>query len=181
MHVVSIADTVLADLPVTTYKLLLSCIMCLTGAVVVVVIYRPPSSSITLFAQELSMLLDRLISCDIILCGDLNCPVTDGWSIDTRLDRVKSDCNLTQHVKCPTHIGGNMLDLLFTINAHPAISNVRVADFGVADHYLVTCDVTVSQIKSQVSDGLMANAPMPDKLIRTALDCSPTFGWHWMS
>jgi len=152
MRVVSLADLLLADLPTTTYKLFLSRMMCLTGTVVFVVIYRPPYSFITLFVKKISMLLDRLIGWDIILCWDLNCPGTNGCSIDTRLDRVTLDYNLTPHVKCPTHIGGNMLDLLFTIVARTAISNVRVADVGVADHYLVSCDIAVSRIKGQASN-----------------------------
>jgi len=130
------------------------------------------------------MLFDRLMGCDIILCGDFNCPGMDCCSIDTRLDRVKSDYNLTQHVNCPTHIDANMLDLLFTIDARPAISNVRVADVGFDDHYLVSCDVAVSQIKGESNknmirrsldkldkskfmsrlDVLMADAPMTDNV-----------------
>jgi len=61
MRVVSIADLLLANLPVMNYELLLSRMMCLTGTVVFVVIYRPPSSFITLFVQELSICAGTLI------------------------------------------------------------------------------------------------------------------------
>jgi len=109
------------------------------------------------------------------------------YVIHTKMNYIHSlhmsDYNLTQHVKYPTHICGNMLDLLFTIDAHLAINNVRVADVSVADHYLVSCDVAVSRIKGQVSsrtrrsldeldtlrfvtrlDGLMGNTLMTDNV-----------------
>ena len=136
---VSLRDPLIKDLPRTSYELLLTRLSHSCGTVFVGVIYRPPSTSLPTFIAEFTSLVDRLTGTNLVLCGDFNCKGTDGLSFDHRLDQVSSDFGLTQHVNRPTHINGNMLDLIFTNVGGIEVTDLRVVDAGVADHYLVSC------------------------------------------
>jgi len=92
---------------------------------------------------EFASLVDRLAGTNLVLCGEFNCKGTDGSSFDHRLDQVSSDLGLAQHVNSPTHIYGNMLDLIFTNVGGIGVEDVCVIDAGVADHYLVSCCLVV--------------------------------------
>ena len=64
------------------------------------VVYRPPRSSVALFLSELDELISdlRLISEDIIVCGDLNIHIDKTNDTNTvRLLQVLNGNNLEQH------------------------------------------------------------------------------------
>ena len=48
---------------------------------------------------------------------------------------------LVQHVSEPTHQKGHTLDVLITRQDEDLISDVKVVDPGLSDHYLVTCTI----------------------------------------
>ena len=107
-------------------------------------IYRPPSTSLTLFFDELADFLSTIGSLfdNIVICGDVNCPGRDSTSTDPDLAAVFDSFDLTQHVSSPTR-NNNLLDVLA---AEPAVGvhDVRVDDAGqLSDHRLVAGMVSV--------------------------------------
>ena len=80
----------------------------------IVLLYRPPTSSIPLFLQSLQIELDQLrqqidsINYSIVILGDFNLP-------DNRndLNEVLPPNIYYQRCQDPTHIDGNTLDLIF--------------------------------------------------------------------
>jgi len=112
------------------------------------IIYRPPNSSnVTEFIQDVSDLIDSgILGSHYILCGDLNCPGPSSSKglVGKELLGLIDTYSLTQHVRCPTHDSGNILDHLLSSNSSLKIEDVQVNDPGLSDHYLVKCIVAVS-------------------------------------
>jgi len=98
----------------TTYELLIARLSHGGGRVVILVIYRPPQTSVVQFTNELSSLLNEYIGDDVLICGDQNCPGVSELNIDAHQTNVLQHYNMTQHVKVATHLMGSILDLLIT-------------------------------------------------------------------
>jgi len=115
-----------------------------SSSIVAVCIYRPPGSVTTAFTDQLSDLLDQLLLLDstCVILGDFNVP-GDVGGIDRRVADVFSQYGLCQHVSCPTHDDGNMLDLIVTRVTGPArhqlVTDVAVQSVCFSDHHLLTC------------------------------------------
>jgi len=94
--------------PTTSFELILAQLKSKKGCrpIALALIYRPPSSSVTTFVQEVSTLLDRFIHFDIVMCGDFNCPGVQKGEIYFRLAQMASDNNIILHVTSKTHDGG---------------------------------------------------------------------------
>lgn len=75
-----------------------------------------------------------------IVCGDLICPGQRALSIDDRLVDVLQRHNQRQLVDQPTHVAGNVLDVLIVPDCWADIaSNVDVRSLCFTDHSLVLC------------------------------------------
>ena len=109
-----------------------------SSSFVVVCIYRPGSKAPpSAFFDDLSDLLDQLQVLDVkfVLCGDFNCPGDTRMLLDDRLNDVIDRYNLTQHVNMSTHTGGNMPDLILTMNNEAKfIANQSVKSVCFSDH-----------------------------------------------
>ena len=106
-------------------------------------IYRPPSTSVSRFHDELSEFLSVVgaTSDRLVVCGDTNCPGPDSTSIDPDLDDVFSAFGLTQQVYSPTRYN-NVLDVLASDDL-VAVNNLRVDDAGlISDHRLVAASIS---------------------------------------
>lgn len=97
--------------------------------VVVVVVYRPPSSSVSLFIEEFVLFLETIdmVSAMIIICGDFNLWFDD---LDARYVRPFIDTmatfNLENCVDRPTSIRGHTIDLVFTDRTRNLVPNIHV-------------------------------------------------------
>jgi len=115
-----------------------------SASVVVVCVYRPPSTVTSAFIDQLSDLFDRLITLDsrFLVAGDFNVP-GDVNGLDSRTADVLAVYGLRQHVSSPTHRDGNTLDLILTRDDDTSrgqlISDVAVQPICFSDHHLVTC------------------------------------------
>ena len=83
-------------------------------------IYRPPdNTSITLFLEEFSRLLEQVLaesSGHLLISGDFNFHVDDPCNIHAnRFSEILESCNLKQHVIGATHANGHTLDLVISI------------------------------------------------------------------
>src|ERR1051325_5253366 len=51
--------------------------------------------------------------------------------------------SLIQHVNCPTHQSGNILDHILSSDRTLSLKDVTVADVGLSDHCLIKCNIAV--------------------------------------
>ena len=70
------------------------------------------------------------------MCGDFNIHVDTTSSDSTKFFSCLDPCNITQHVRTPTHLHGHILDLVLTPTEPTVVSNVRVGGF-FSDHAVV--------------------------------------------
>jgi len=100
----------------TTYELQLVGLQLNKVLVKVANIYRPPSSSKSMFLDEFAELLTTIgsgIGERRIICGDFNMPGADEATIDDQLATLLDVHGYEQHVTGPTR-GNNLLDLVIT-------------------------------------------------------------------
>ena len=96
-----------------------------------------------MFLDELADFItafDVRVPIKLVLCGDLNCPETDGSYVDDDLASLLDTCGLRQHVCEPTR-GANLLDILASEDVS-SVSNLVVDDAGlISDHRLIIASV----------------------------------------
>ena len=112
------------------------------------VIYRPPSSSISIFFTKFKSLIQCHISSNIELFffGDFNIKIDNISDYNTQhFNTLLYDFNLSQHVSFPTHDSGHILDLNITndsskLNIHPFY-----IDTCISDHKTICVDLNLSK------------------------------------
>ena len=127
----------------------LEAVCILTSPTAVCVIYIPPSSPDAHYGNLFTFLSSlRSTSEDLLILGDFNLPDID-WDILTGHSLVSNQfcdlvfhTNLCQLISTPTHIRGNILDLLLT-NLDDRISNLQIHldSYLKSDHNNVTFSV----------------------------------------
>ena len=137
----------------TVYELLLCTFKPINNVTLTLaVLYRPPTSCITAFMDEFSSWLEvhAAASGQLIIVGDFNIHVDDVDNIHAkRLKSLLDNFNLHQHVVGPTHVGGHTLDLVITPQDSQAVSETRVKDFMISDHYNVVSKVNIVRPKTE--------------------------------
>ena len=124
-----------------------------------VVVYRPPNSSVNEFLNEMNDLLDKvsLTSPHFIVMGDMN------FHLELSNDKRTSDFNtllqshdLKQFVQAPTHIKGHTLDAIIARNRNDVLSSrVDVVNPGICndshalsmDHFAVIMSINMEAAK----------------------------------
>ena len=106
----------------------------------IILIYRPPSSSVNRFLDEFEALIgdSMTIGTDIIIAGDFNLHFErqDASGVDA-FRRLLLENNLKQHVLQPTHTKGHMLDLVLTHLSSSILNGVTVEKSNISDHHSV--------------------------------------------
>ena len=133
------------QLPVfATFEVIAAFIHCAGFKAVVVVVYRPGSSAVTLsFFEDVGDLLERLstFSAPLMIAEDFNIHVDDESDVHAgKLMDLLSCHSLRQHVTCPTHVQGHTLDLLITRDDQP-ITVLPVDPPLLSDHSFVVADL----------------------------------------
>ena len=116
---------------------------------VICCVYIPPECSFSYVSSVVQFLTDLTSSFrKCVVVGDFNFPDID-WSILMGTSNSSNcfcnfvfDCNLTQHVSKPTHVQGNLLDLVLT-SASVAVSRLSVFPLSVvdfSDHHAISFD-----------------------------------------
>lgn len=140
--IVKLAST--TSVPTTTFELLLAKIVSGVTSTTIAIIYRPPSTSVSVFISELTELINSgLLGPRFILCGDLNCPGVTGTKglVNDDLLELMDTHSLQQHVQSATSHSGNILDHIITPSDISMVEGVNIRDVGISDHYLITCSV----------------------------------------
>jgi hypothetical protein len=116
-----------------------SCICC--------IIYRPPSSSLSVFFDEFSSLLAELSSStsELLFCGDFNIHVDDSQSNSALsfLNLLES-FGLQQHVNFLTHSSNHTLDLLISRPNSNLVGPCDFVDPSLSDHVAVHTKLSFS-------------------------------------
>jgi len=75
----------------------------------------------------------------VLLVGDVNIHLDDDMSTDTiKFNEILDAHNFTQHVQCPTHIGGHLLDVFLTRQSLSYIWKMDVLPpGGLSDHSMI--------------------------------------------
>ena len=117
------------------------------------VIYRPPSSPITLFIQELTKLFEDACLGDhnTIVAGDMNIHFeNDSDTHNKQYKELLQAFDLKQYVANPTHLKGHILDHIIAKSSGAiTVSSVHLGA-NISDHSTVLCDISFS--KPRTSD-----------------------------
>lgn len=119
----------------------------------VITLYRPPPNqknhlSTSLFLEEFANLLADvlLLKGELLVLGDFNFHVNNASCIESKqFITLYESFNLKQHVSVPTHHLGNTIDLLLTRSSDQGVSNIRVQDHLVSDHYVVYLSIAITR------------------------------------
>ena len=110
------------------------------------VVYRPPSLSVSDFISDFSSLIDFLntFPSELIISGDFNIHVDQTSSTAScNFQSLLDSSDLKQHVSFPTHKYGHTLDLLLSRNTSNIISSVEWTIPFISDHYTVHATINV--------------------------------------
>jgi len=115
----------------------------------IIIIYRPPDHSISNFFDQFTKLLEEMLAItqNLIICGDFNTPGTSNrhnTCINNKLQNIIDEFSLIQHITNPTHVSGNILDLVITHNSFKVIPDNPPQPTSFSDHYLITSLISLA-------------------------------------
>jgi len=87
-----------------------------------------------------------LVDCKFVVVGDFNVPGDNVKQLDSQVVDVFNLYNLHQYVSVPTHVSGNILDLVLSQDgdvSSPLVSAMSVQSVCFSDHHLLTCHLGV--------------------------------------
>jgi len=146
IHHTSLKPTILSLPHYDSFECLASTISAPAGSFNLVLLYRPPSSSITDFFTQFGSLLESLASSstELVITGDFNLHVDCKSDPDTVIFmQLLYDFNLTQLVSFPTHNKGHTLDLLITHTSSNLVPFVTSDDICISDHIAVVASLDI--------------------------------------
>ena len=127
------------DLTATTFEFLPISATTNSACLLIVIIYRPPSSNFKSFISEFSSFLELVATAagKLIIVGDFNIHIDNSLSpVSRQFLSLIDSFDISQHVREPTHILGHSLDLVLSRTRDSVIVNCYVAD-PVSDHLSV--------------------------------------------
>jgi hypothetical protein len=130
---------------VTTFECLPIKVTVASKTFVIINIYRPPSTCLNIFYEELADLFAHFLSIyeEVIFVGDFNVRILTDARIRSDFNNLLACFNLSQHVSSPTHCKGDILDLIITRSSSCFLIDISIKD-GVADHMSVLFKLSVS-------------------------------------
>ena len=131
-----------------TFEALEVTLSCENTSLRMVVIYRPPRSTINAvtindFIEEfVDMATEHLLSkCPLLFVGDFNIHVDNATdNAACHFLHQLSSCGLVQHVDEATHEKGHTLDLIITRESEAIVSDINIHAM-LSDHYAILFDV----------------------------------------
>ena len=119
-------------------------------------IYRPLSSSKSIFLEEFGSLLATLgtdAADHLMISGDFNLPGTTPNEIYDDLVNLQNSTGFTQHISSPTrhdsnHTRSSLLDLIITPSTSKFVSTTVVSSHEISDHDLALANLTTKRFKS---------------------------------
>ena len=116
-----------------------------------IVLYRPPSSDVSLFFDEFANYLAHVVTASgyLLIVGDFNLHVDSQNNAGRRFTGFLQSFNLRQHVNGSTHKNGHTLDLVITREEQSFIKNLLVFDPALSDHFMIRCNLDFSKPVAQ--------------------------------
>ena len=78
--------------------------------IIIILIYYPPSSSLWIFLDDLSSILESFTSVNIVIHGDFNIQINNENHASLSLNKLIFEYSLTQHVCFTTNTTNNNID-----------------------------------------------------------------------
>ena len=136
------------EFSITDCECALWSVMTKIGPCYILGIYRPPQTSIPIFIDELTNILEllKVQYTNIVVLGDFNIHIHDYTDNDCVLFLSTMEAlGFDQHIQKPTHVRGNTLDLIFTSTSNKLeIAEVDVGTF-ISDHARVSVLFTTAK------------------------------------
>jgi hypothetical protein len=114
-----------------------------SSSLLILTLYRPPSSSIADFLSDFSSLLEDLATSpsELVITGDLNIHCDDLTnSYSASFLSLLNNFDLKQHVDFPTHWLGHTLDLFISRASSAILANFS----STSDHSPIFCNILLS-------------------------------------
>ena len=108
----------------------------------IVAVYRPPSSSVSVFFDEFLSYLENIVMCPepLVIAGDFHFHMDLVHSKDAvTFNELLETFGLSQHVSVPTHIFGHILDVIITRSTNEFFLGPINATLPLSDHFFVEC------------------------------------------
>ena len=111
------------------------------------VIYRPPLNSISLFLEEFTSLLERLApsTTKTLIVGDFNIYLDKSSSVPEEFCSLIRSFGWVQHAEGPTHTDGHTLDLVISRAADNLVASCDVAGI-FSDHLAINIVVRAHRL-----------------------------------
>ena len=108
-----------------------------------IVLYFPPSSDVSLFFDEFASYLAHIITASgyLLIVGDFNFHVDSQNNAGRRFTGLLHSFNLRQHVNDSTHKNGHTLGPIITTQEQSFIKNLLVFDPALSDHFMIWCNL----------------------------------------
>ena len=151
-----------------------------------IVLYRPPSSDVSLFFDEFASYLAHILTASghLLIVGDYNFHVDSQNNTGRRFIGLLHSFNLHQHVNDSTHKNGHTLDLVITREEQSFIKNLLVFDPALSDHFMIQCNldffkpvaqgqelsfrrlraIDMNKFSSDLEDSALIRSPLNDDL-----------------
>ena len=116
----------------------------------IIVIYRPPSTSIDQFIDEFGIILEQVVlsSGYLLIVGDFNIHIDDlGNPESAKFLALIESFDLKQMVSSSTQIDGHSLDLVVVRNSEPLgpVVNIETIDPALSDHLAVKFKIPITK------------------------------------
>ena len=111
--------------------------------ITIFVIYRQPNSNLTEFLSDYySYFTNCPIEDNTIILDDFNIKMNLTTHDTIEFNKILNSLNQKQHIKFPTHILGNRLDLILTLQDSTITSNIHTITNNIADHFTIKSNIT---------------------------------------
>ena len=115
--------------------------------VLIIYIYRQPSSSLRSFLTDLSSILESITSVNTVILGDFNIQINNDNYASLSMNELIFEYSLTQQISFPTNTNGNTIDLVLSL-ADSNLISYPTQSYLISDHFAILFDLNlpVSQI-----------------------------------
>ena len=151
-----------------------------------IVLYRPPSSDVSLFFDEFASYPAHILTASghLLIVGDFSFHVDSQNNTGRRFIGLLHSFNLRQHLNDSTHKNGHTLDLVITREEQSFIKNLLDFDPALSDHVMIQCNldfrkpvaqgqelsfrrlraVDMDKFSSDLEDSALIRSPLNDDL-----------------
>ena len=113
----------------------------------IILIYRPPNNDIQTFISDFNNIIIPNITTNTIILGDFNIHINKKTCI---FNKILERNNLHQHITFPTHIHGNILDLLITYEQNNIVNTITQSDI-FSDHYAIKFKINIAKPEQRIT------------------------------